>query len=68
MPALDLGTKPEHRSAATEVDHRPWHVWVARLVLADRVPVSKTQDLGNVVGVDQVVDEDSSGHKNSLRR
>ena len=68
LPALDFRTEPEHRPSRAEVDDRTGHVRVARLILADSVSVGETQDLGDVVSVDQVVDEDSSRHGKSLRR
>lgn len=63
---LDLGPEPEHWPAPAKVDDRTGHVRVARLVLADGVSVGETEDLGDIVGVDQVIDEDSSGHEKSL--
>lgn len=37
------------------------HVGIARLVLADRVALRQTKDLGDVVRVDEVGYEDSLG-------
>jgi len=62
VPAFDLGSEPEPWPTATEVNHRPRHVGITRLVLADGVSVGETEDLGYIVGVDEVIHEDSSGH------
>lgn len=68
MPSLDLGPEPEHRPAAAEVNNRPGHLGVSRLILAHGVSVGQTEDLGNVVGVDQVIEKNASGHEIELTR
>lgn len=67
MPALDLRAEPEHWPAAAEVDYGAGHVGVARLVLADGVPVGYPKNARDVVGVDEVVNDDSARHMKSLR-
>jgi hypothetical protein len=62
VPALDLGTEPEHWAATAEVDDRTWHVGIARLILADRVALGESEDLCNVMSIDEIVDEYSTGH------
>lgn len=66
MPALDVGTEPEHRPASAEVDDRPRHVGVACLVLADRVAVGQAEDLRDVLGVDEIVYEYAASHRYQL--
>lgn len=66
MPALHLGTQPEHRPARPEVHDWARHVGVARLVVAHRIAVSEAKDRGDVVGIDEVFNEDSARHNKSL--
>lgn len=66
VPPLDLGTKPQHGSARTQVEHRPGHVGITRLVLAYGIPLCETEDVSHSVRIDQVIDEDSTGHVISL--
>ena len=63
VPAFNLWTQPEHRTTAAEVEDGTRHVRVARLVLADRVPVREPKNLGDVVGVHEIVEGDSSRHE-----
>jgi len=62
-PLLDLWPKPEPGAATAEIDGGPRHVLIASLILADAVAVSETKDLGYIVGVDQIVDGNSPGHR-----
>lgn len=45
-----------------KVDDRAGHVGVAHLVLADRVAMRETNDLGDVTGINQIVYENSARH------
>ena len=65
-PALDLRPKPQHGTAATEVDHWPGHVRITGLVLAHRVAVRKAEDLGHVASINQIVYEHSVRHAQEL--
>jgi hypothetical protein len=66
MPPFYLRTGPEHRPAGAEVDDGAGHVGIPVLVLADRVAVSEAEDLSDVVGVDQILDEDAARHGKRL--
>jgi hypothetical protein len=67
MPSLDLWTQPQAGTARSEVEDWPRHVGIPPLVLADRVAVAQPEDLGDVVSVDEVVDDNSPRHASSLR-
>ena len=66
VPALDLRSQPEARSAASEVEDRTRHVWMSMEVEAYRVPVSEPEDACDVMCVDGVIEEHSAGHGASL--
>jgi hypothetical protein len=68
VPALDLGTQPQTRTASSEIKDRTRHVWVTALILADRVAVGETEDPSDVVSVDEVIKCHSSRHETSLHR
>jgi hypothetical protein len=68
VPSLDLGPQPEARAAGSEIEDRSWHLWIPSLVLTYRVAVAEPKDPGDVVGIDEVVDHNSSWHMASLRR
>ena len=68
VPPLDLGSQPEHRTTPAQIDYGPRHVGIAGLVRADCVAMREPEDAGNVVGVDEVVDEDAARHEVSLHR
>ena len=63
MPALDLRTKPKARPAGAEVENRSRHVRIATLVLADGVALCQPEDASDLVGVDEVLKDDASGHE-----
>ena len=65
-PTLNLGTQPELYPSAGKVDYWTRHVVVAGLVLAHCVAVRETEDLGDGLGVDEVVDVDFSSHAPTL--
>jgi len=67
MPSLDLRPQPEAWAAGAKVEDRSWHVWIPALVLTDGVAVAEPEDPGNVVSVDEVVEQDSPQHMASLR-
>lgn len=67
MPSLNLWAQPETRTAATEVEDRTRHVGVTVYVLAHGVPMREPEDPCNVVRVDEILDDHSSGHRSSLR-
>jgi hypothetical protein len=64
---LDLGSQPETRPSATEIEDWTRHLGVPLHVLAHGISVSEPQDLSDLVGVDQVIDEHATGHGTSLR-
>lgn len=68
VPSLDLRPQPEARAAGSEIEDGPWHVWIAALILTDRVAVAEAEDPGDVVCVDEVVDNYSFRHIASLHR
>jgi hypothetical protein len=68
VPALDLGTQPETRTASAEIKDRTRHVWVTALILADRVAVGEAEDASDTVSVDEVIKRDASRHATSLHR
>jgi hypothetical protein len=67
VPSLDLWPQPEARAAGSKIEDRPWHLWIPALVLTDGVAVAEPKDPGDVVGIDEVVDHNSSWHMASLR-
>lgn len=60
-PALDLRAKPKHGAPAPEVEHRPGHVLVPNLILADAVSICQAEDLSDVLSIDEVVNQYSTG-------
>jgi sirohydrochlorin ferrochelatase len=66
-PSRHLGTQPELDATLSEINGRSWHVVVAPLVLADGVAMSKVQDVGDALCVDEVVDCYLFGHRSSLQ-
>ena len=67
VPPLDQRPQPEGRPARPEIEDGPWHVWIPALVLTHGVAVAQPEDPGNVVSVDEIVDQNSSWHIASLR-
>lgn len=67
-PALDLWAKPKHWASTAEVEHRPGHVLVPGLVLANAVSVRQPKDLSDVLGVDEVVNQHVTRHERSVPR
>lgn len=61
-PRDDLGAQPQQDHPSRSLYDRPWHVWVSLLVDTDRVPMGKTQELGHLRGVDEVISVDRGGH------
>jgi hypothetical protein len=61
-PSFDLGSEPQLRAAAAEVNHGAGHLVVARLVLADGIAVCKAKELSHALGVNEVVDVDLAAH------
>jgi hypothetical protein len=68
IPVLDLRPQPEAGAARAEIEHWPWHVFEPALVLAHGVPVGQAEDASDVVGVDELINDDSSSHTPSLHR
>jgi hypothetical protein len=66
VPPLDLRSQPQARPASTEIEDGTGHVGVPVHILADGIAMSEPQDPGNVVRVDQIIDEHPPGHKQSL--
>lgn len=66
VPSLDLWPQPQAWSAAAQVEDRTRHVGVPVHILAHRVPMREPEDAGNVMRVDQIVDDHSPGHDTSL--
>lgn len=62
VPALDFRSQPKARPAATEIKDWARHVWVAVHVLTHRVAVGKAENPGDVVCVDEVVEEYAPSH------
>jgi hypothetical protein len=62
MPALDLGTQPQHRTTTAEVDHWARHVGPLVLVLADGVAMRQAEDPRDVTRINEVVDQDAPRH------
>ncbi len=63
VPSLDLGSQPQAWTTTTEIEYGARHVGIPMHVLTDGIAMSEPQDPGNVVRVDQIIDEHSSGHK-----
>jgi hypothetical protein len=66
VPPLYLRPQPQAWATAAEVEDWPWHVQVAVHVLAHGVAMSEAEDPGDVMRVDQVVEEDATRHRASL--
>src|SRR5690242_9029235 len=62
-PPFDLGAKPKLDAPIAELAHRTRHIVVPVLVDADGVPVGKTEELGNAVCVEEIVDVHLSAHE-----
>ena len=67
MPTLDLWSQPEAWAPRAEVKDGSWHLWIPALVLTDGVAMAEPEDPGNVVSVDEVVDQNALRHMESLR-
>jgi hypothetical protein len=61
-PLLDLRSQPQPRPATTQVNDRARHVWVSPLVERHRVALSKAQEFGHTMRVDQVVHIHTTTH------
>jgi hypothetical protein len=66
VPALDFGSQPEARTTAAEIEDRARHVRIPVQILADRIAVGESEDSGDVVCVDQVIEMDTARHDASL--
>jgi hypothetical protein len=65
-PPRHLRAQPELEPATVQVNHGTGHILVSRLVLAHRVAMRKTEDLGDGLGVNEVVDVDFLTHARTL--
>lgn len=65
VPSLNLGSKPQARSSSAQIEHGTRHVGIAVEVLADSVSMREADDLGDGVRIDQIVEEDATGHDSS---
>jgi hypothetical protein len=61
-PSLDFGSEPQLHAASAELDDRPGHVVIAALVQADAVSVGEAQEVGDAVGVGQILRMHERGH------
>jgi len=61
-PPLDLGTKPEHATSATEGHDGPGHVGIPALIQAHVAGLGETKDIGDVASVDEVFGVDEWRH------
>jgi len=66
VPPLDLRSEPQARSAAAEVEDWARHVGIAMHVLAHGVAMGEPQYPGDVMRVNQIVEEHAAGHQTSL--
>jgi hypothetical protein len=66
VPSLNLGPEPETWATTAQIEDRPGHIGIPMQVLADGIPVSEPEDAGNIMRVDQIIDEYSTRHKPSL--
>ncbi len=53
-PGFDIGTEPQARTARPEVDNGTWHLGILVEVQAHAVPLGKPDDLGDLLGVDEL--------------
>ena len=65
-PSLDFRTRPVLAAATATVNYGSGHVWISGLVDADGGGVTKPQQIGDLSGVDQVVNVDLAAHIRSL--
>jgi len=65
-PPLDLRAKPELYPTIAEFPHRTRHVRIPVLVNADGVAVGKTEEFGNPVCVEKIVDVNRSTHESKI--
>jgi hypothetical protein len=63
-PVLDIWPEPELYAPIAEIHDRARHVLMAPLVEADAVAVRQLQDVGDGLGVDQVLSGDIRTHHN----
>lgn len=66
MPSLYLRSQPEARPATAKIKDRPRHVGVPVQVLAHRVAVGEAENPGDVMRIDEIVEEHASSHRTSL--
>jgi hypothetical protein len=62
-PFDDLLTKPQPRSSPSAFNRRNREIAVALQVRRDAVAVAKAQQVGDLLGVDEVVGVDGRGHE-----
>ena len=66
LPGGDFGAEPESGSASAAVEEGAGHLGVAALVEVDGGGVGESEELGDVVRVDEVVDVDPAAHNSTL--
>jgi hypothetical protein len=66
VPSLDFRSQPEARPATTKINDWARHIGIPVKVLAHSVAVREPKDPGDVVRVDQIVDEHAASHASSL--
>ena len=66
MPSLYLRSQPEARPATAKIKDRARHVGIPVQVLAYRVAVGEAENLGDVMRVDEIVEEHALSHRTSL--
>jgi len=62
-PTGHLGPQPKLDATLSEIDGRPWHIFVAPLVLANGVAMSEMQDVSDALRIDEIVDRHALGHR-----
>ena len=62
VPSRDFGLEPHLAATSSEIDDRPWHVWVPALIEGHRVPLRQAEQVRHALGVNQIVGIDLPHH------
>lgn len=65
-PPLDVRTQPELDLPIGALNHRSWHVGVAGLVDADRVPMLEAEEISDGARIDQVLSIHARRHPSKI--
>jgi hypothetical protein len=66
-PSLNLWSEPQSRPTRTEIDRGPGHVHVALLIRTDAISMREPEEIGDALGVDEVLSSHPWRHDRRLR-